>query len=54
MQNSNIFLARKLESSCSVAKLCLTLCDPMDYSMPGFPVLHCLPDFGQTQCLLSP
>ena len=22
----------------SVAQLCLTLCDPMDYSMPGFPV----------------
>ena len=25
---------------CSVAKLCLTLCDPMDCSTPGFPVLH--------------
>ena len=23
---------------CSVAKLCLTLCDPVDYSVPGFPV----------------
>ena len=33
---------------CSVAKLCLTLCDPMDYSMPGFPVLHHLPEFPQT------
>ena len=33
---------------CSVAKLCLTLCDPMDYSMPGFPVLHHLPEFTQT------
>ena len=28
---------------CSVTKLCLTLCDPMDCSMPGFPVLHHLP-----------
>ena len=28
---------------CSVAKSCPTLCDPMDHSMPGFPVLHCLP-----------
>ena len=27
---------------CSVAKSCLTLCNPMDCSMPGFPVLHCL------------
>ena len=26
--------------SCSVAQSCLTLCDPMDCSMPGFPVLH--------------
>ena len=25
---------------CSVAQLCLTLCDPMDCSTPGFPVLH--------------
>ena len=25
---------------CSVVKLCLTLCDPMDCNMPGFPVLH--------------
>ena len=24
---------------CSVAKLCLTLCDPMDCSMPGFLIL---------------
>ena len=25
---------------CSVTQLCPTLCDPMDYSMPGFPVFH--------------
>ena len=25
---------------CSVVKWCLTLCDSMDCSMPGFPVLH--------------
>ena len=31
-----------------VAKSCLTLCDPMDCSKPGFPVLHCLPEFAQT------
>ena len=31
---------------CSVAKSCLTLCDPMDCSMPGFPVLHHLPEFA--------
>ena len=33
---------------CSVTQSCLTLCDPMDCSMPGFPVLHHLPDFVQT------
>ena len=33
---------------CSVAQLCLTLCDPMDYSMPGFPVLHYLLELVQT------
>ena len=32
---------------CSVAKLCPTLCDPMDCSMPGFPVLQYLPEFAQ-------
>ena len=26
---------------------CLWLCDPMDYSMPGFPALHYLPKFAQ-------
>ena len=32
---------------CSVAKLCPTLCDQMDCSMPGFPVSHYLPEFVQ-------
>ena len=26
----------------------LTLCEPLDYSTPGFPVLHQLPEFAQT------
>ena len=29
---------------CSVTKSCLTLCNPMDCSTPGFPVLHHLPE----------
>ena len=33
---------------CSVSQSCLTLCDPMHCSMPGFPVLHNLPEFAQT------
>ena len=32
----------------SVAQSCPTLCDPMDSSMPGFLVLHQLPEFTQT------
>ena len=36
---------------CSVAQLCLTLCDPVDCSMTGFPVLHYLPEFAQTHVL---
>ena len=31
-----------------VAKSCLTLCGPMDCSMPGSPVLHYLLEFSQT------
>ena len=31
-----------------VAQLNLTLCDPMDCSTPGFPVLHHLPELAQT------
>ena len=27
---------------------CLTLCNPMDCSMPGFPVFHYIPEFVQT------
>ena len=33
---------------CSVTKLCLTLCNPMDCSISGFPVLHYLLEFAQT------
>ena len=32
---------------CSVAKLCPTLWDPMNWSTPGFPVLHYFPEFAQ-------
>ena len=30
----------KLNKHCSVSQSCLTLCNPMHCSMPGFPVLH--------------
>ena len=32
---------------CSISKSCQTLCHPMDCSTPGFPVLHCLPEFAK-------
>ena len=32
---------------CLVSKLCLTVCNPLDCSTPGFPVLY-LPEFAQT------
>ena len=38
----------KLIQFSSVTQLCLTLCDPMDCSTPGFPVHHQLPELAQT------
>ena len=37
----------ELNSSCSLFQLCPTLHNPMDCSMPGFPVPHHLPEFAQ-------
>ena len=50
-------LAKKKKQKCasskiqfnSVAQSCLTLCDLMDCSMPGFPVHHQLLELAQTQ-----
>ena len=39
---------------CSVAQLCLTLCNHMDCSTPGFLVLHHLPELAQTHVRLRP
>ena len=33
---------------CSATQSYPTLCEPMDFSMPGFPVLHHLLEFAQT------
>ena len=33
---------------CLVTQSCPTLCDPMDCSAPGFPVLHHVPELTQT------
>ena len=40
-------LLKLLEQSL-VTQLCPTLCDPMDWSMPGFPVLNSFLEFAQT------
>ena len=37
-----------VHSCCSVTQLCLTLCDPVDCSTPGFPVHHQLSEPTQT------
>ena len=37
----------------AVAQLCLTLCDPMNRSMPGLPVHHQLLEFTQTHVIES-
>jgi len=37
-----------LKCCCSVAQSCLPLCAPMDFCMPGFPVLYYLPEFAKT------
>ena len=41
-------MVRKHMGCCLVAPSCLTLCDPMDCSTPGFSVLHHLPELAQT------
>ena len=38
-----------LHTVSSIAQLCVTLWDPMDYSTPRFPVHHHLPELAQTR-----
>ena len=42
-------VSRESHCYCSIAKLWPSFCDPMDCSMPNFPVLHPLPEFAQTR-----
>ena len=46
--NCAINVPELIDCCCSVAQSFLTLCDPMDCSTPGFPVLHYLPEFAQS------
>ena len=53
MYSGFIQLIAYLHCCCSVTKACLTL-QPMNCSMPGFPVLQYLPEFRQTHvCCVS-
>ena len=47
MIGETMLTGRSIQFS-SVAQSCLTLCDPMNCSRPGFPVNHQLPEFTQT------
>ena len=44
---NNILLNIETHQFTSVAQSCLTLCHPMNRSMPGLPVHHQLPEFTQ-------
>ena len=54
----NILSERKVDNGevnplqfSSVPQSCLTLCDPMDCSMPGLPVHHQLPELTETHAI---
>ena len=45
IQKTKIMASGPISSVSSVAQACLTLCDPMDCSMPGITVHHQLLEF---------
>ena len=47
-QSLNLFQNSLFHCCCSVTQSCPTLCNPMYFSMPDFPVLHNLPELAQT------
>jgi len=48
MDDSSPLLLNVMIQFSLVTQSCLTLCDPMDCSMPGLPIHHQLPEFTQT------
>ena len=48
LKTTGLVLCRMFIYCCLVTKSCLTLCDPMDCSMQGFPVHHQLLKLAQT------
>ena len=49
----NLFIKSPVHCCCSVAQSCRTLCDPLDCSTPGFPVLHSFPEFAKLMSIES-
>ena len=47
MSTWSVYFSSKVQFN-SVIQSCLTLCDPMNRSMPDLPVHHQLPEFTQT------
>ena len=54
MKEKSFGFSFKYIQSSSFAQLCPTLCDPMDCSMPGFPVHHQFPNSSCHLLLLLP
>ena len=48
---SQLFIKTLPGFCCLVAQSCLTPCDPMNFSMPGFPVHHHLLKLAQTHSI---
>ena len=48
LQTTWVWIAQVHFQFSSFAQSCLTLCDPMNCSMPGLPLHHQLPEFTQT------
>ena len=46
---SQLYIKTLLGFCCSVSQSCLTPCDPMNFSMPGFPVHHHFQKLAQTR-----
>ena len=49
--SKSVFSYMDINAFSSVAQSCPTLCDPIDYSTPGLPVHHQLPEFTQIRPL---
>ena len=47
LSNKITWTQKPLYQFSSVAQSCLTFCDPIEYSTPGFPVLHQIPELTQ-------